>query len=492
MQQLTKKLSFLTALLSISLLAVLIATNFFGVYILGDTVTYMQFGSLGGPLTTFIQHDGLWPPLFALLFNIVNRLPLDTFTTASLWVSGVLVVFILLVLSVLKQVGISKKTSIALAALCITGPVTILMQSMISEPLMLVLWLASLYATIKFWKTSKEKWLIVWLVVAALLPLSRWLGALVTLWFSGIIFLKLAFDLRAQKKPTYSPWLLLLVLAVVWLPLGLYLFRTKVLIGSFFPPRDAQLTSLVEIAGTYGSELLAGVSLSSLATFLYSMGVRTKQHRSTLWFILAATLGSTAIYLAGLLFSESKYLVAPHIPSRFVSPSFPFVILSVLLIGLLLQTQLHKYLGEKMLKYIQTLGVLVGIVLILSSAGRTIIQLQDERLSYEPLYTYVGWTGDLAQFCTETPTYVIYHVHTRNWGAHSYDYFCDIATTITTSGSVTVEQGATIITPYKIEDQHVAVTNSFVLNDYTTYIYTATESATVDVEKLFAERGVFE
>ncbi|MCB9801178.1 MAG: hypothetical protein H6773_03275 [Pseudomonadales bacterium] len=484
MQKVSQYLSKVFTFSALAFILSLITISFLGVYFLGDTVTYMQFGSMGSPLTTFIQHDGLWPPLFALLYNVANHLPISPFLLASLWVSATLSVYILLATLFVHQMGIKKGQALALVTLCITGPLTLVLQSYISEPLTLLLWLATLYATVQFWKTSQEKWLVLWLIVAALLPMSRWLGALVTLWFSGWIFLKLLLDLKKAKKPTYSPWLVLLILATVWVPIGLYLFRTKVLIGSFFPLRDAQLRSASEIAVRYAQEIMFGAGLATVAAFLLGLGSKIKTtafHKVT----AMLTFGSGALYLAGLLFSESHYFIVPHIPSRFVGLSFPFIILTAFMVGILCQ----KFAPTKMKPWLRVAGAVLGSIVILGALATSISRLKAETASPEPLYTYAGWTGDSANYCRPN-TNLIYHVHTRNWGAHSLDYLCKTATVVTTPTHFSVEQGATVISPYEIEN--LELTDTFTLNEYVTYIYTATQSATIDVEKLFSNRSVFQ
>ena len=67
-----------------------------------------------------------------------------------------------------------------------------------------------------------------------------------------------------------------------------------------------------------------------------------------------------------------------------------------------------------------------------------------------------------------------------------------MTTAITESTQLAVEKNATIISAYAIENGSLQSVTTFELNDFTTRIYTATESATVDVEKLFALRGVYE
>lgn len=484
MQKVSQYLSKVFTVSALALVLTLIAITFIGVYFLGDTVTYMLFGSLGSPLTTFIQHDGLWPPLFALLYNVTSHVPISPFLLATLWVSATLSAFILLAALFVHLIGIHKTKSFVLATLLITGPLTLLMQSFTSEPLTLVLWITTLYTTVQFWKTSQEKWLILWLIVAALLPMSRWLGALVTLWFSGWIFLKLVLDLKKTQKLTYSPWLVLLVLATVWVPIGLYLFRTKVLIGSFFPLRDAQLRNASEIAVTYVQEIIFGAGLASAAAFLFGLGNKIKIVKSRLT-LIALTLGSAVIYLAGLLFSESHYFIVPHVPYRFIGLSFPFIILTSLMLGILCQ----RFASSKIKLWARVLGSLLGSIIIVGSIVTSISQLTVEATSTEPLHDYIGWTGDIAKYCRPNTT-LIYHIHTRNWGAHSLDYLCKTATVITSATNFSVEQGTTVVSPYLIKN--LELTDTFTLNDYVTYIYIATESASINVEKLFSERSVFE
>lgn len=480
---------------ALGLLAVLIGISFFGVYFLGDTVTYMQFGSMGGPLTTFIQHDGLWPPLFALIFNVVQRVPLDRYLLSSLWVVSLLTPFLAGITHLLTRFTSEKKQAFVLAVLTITGPMTLLMQSHISEPLMLVLWVATLIATVNFWKTSSEKWLLVWLVAAALLPMSRWLGAMVVLWLSGCLLLKLGWDIKLKKKLDYSPWLLLLILAMVWMPTAFYLFRTKVLIGSFFPVRDVQLAdNIFALAKEFGFSILSGAGVSMVVAFLYGLHVSTvKKFGHIQKLALFATLGSAAVYLAGLFYSELSYLVVPHIPLRFIAVSFPFLLVSAFMGGTLIRSSFVKKIPSKLLAAVQIVAMSVACLLIVLATRDAILRFTKERADFTTTMSYVGWTADVAQFCdADTKTYVIFHDHTRNWGTRSYAYYCRHAIAVTQPQQLVVEKDARVISAYGIESDGLEKEAEFVLNDFTTRLYRATENTTVDVEKLFALRGVFE
>ncbi|NCS97204.1 MAG: hypothetical protein GW762_01270 [Candidatus Pacebacteria bacterium] len=495
MKQLKTLFSRLNILIAAGVTATLIITSFFGTYFLGDTVTYMQFGSLGGPLTTFIQHDALWPPLFALIFNVVHRIPLNQYLLSSLWVIGVLALYIHSVTFFLGKFVLSKWRAFPLAVLTIVGPVTLLMQSQISEPLMLLLWIASIFATLQFWKTSEEKWLMAWLAITALLPMSRWLGVVVAAWLCGVVLLKLVLDFMSHKKLSYSPWLVLISLGTVWIPTAAYLFKSKVMIGAIFPPRDPQVTEgIVQLLSHYGTTLFLGASASMLAAFLLGLTLKLKKGSSDLAPIaLFVTLGSALSYLAGLLYSELSYAVVPHVPFRFVGLSFPFLILSAVFFGILLTPKLAKQFGTTIVTWLSIAGVTLSIALMLKSGIEVVTRLSAEQENYTSTMSYLGWTSDVKQFCDYTKhTYVIFHQHTRNWGTRSYAYLCDGVTAITESTQLAVEKNATIISAYAIENGSLQSVTTFELNDFTTRIYTATESATVDVEKLFALRGVYE
>lgn len=490
-EPIVKKTALLAALL---FFAVLLYTISRGVYFLGDTVSYMEYGSLGGPLTTFIQHDGLWPPLFALLFNGIYRLALSPFMLSSVWVIVVLVAYVGAVLLVLNKLHISTKKGLTLAALTATGPLTLLFQAQLSEPLMLVFWVASLLAVLAFWRTEKEHWLAVFLISGSLLPLSRWLGAMVLVWLSAILFYKVASDWCSKKKMLYSPLALVLTLVLVWIPIGFYLFKSKVLIGSYFPARDIQTTqTLLSMLYQYGAALLQQGWVSTAAAFLIGLGLSHKKKNRLTLPAAIVILGSAVVYLLGLAFSESRYVVLPYMPFRYVGISLPFIILASLLFGSYLAPQIQKRVGKTAMRMLSSSGYALAAILIGVSIYSTGNRLLLEQQATSPFLPYAGWTGDFKTFCNPTNrTVVIYHPHTRNWGARSYTHLCDTAHPITEGGTTAVSEGETVVSAYAIAQEQLLLEKKLTVNDYDTYIYVVRENTVLDVATLFEERSRFE
>jgi hypothetical protein len=480
---------FTNALLILSSLYsfLLVTSIFFGVYFLGDTVSYLQYANLGSPLTTFIQHDGLWPPLLSLILNIIFKIPLSMYLLGSLLVAVMLSTYLFFCTAFFQTLTKDWKTSFGMAAFTLLGPVGLIMQSLLSEPLMLVLWMAALFFLAQFWLTSKERWLMGWLLTASLLPLARYLGVVAVGWMAIVLVAKLILDFK-KKKFSYSPLLVGSSLVFVWVPLAFYLLRTKVLIGTFLPVRDAQgIETIASVATQFATTIGKDLVLLAPLALLFGLALVTKKKSKSLSFFIIVLFGAAASYLYALFISETKFFVLPYLPSRYIGLAYPFVIGGLVSTGMWLRQQYFS----KLPKFFSVVSLVLIAVSFLVGMGSTLRRLQEEMNLLDSTVTDVAWTGDLQKLCDSSrKKYVVAHTHSRNWLAWSYAYLCEGTTAV--QEPAMIEKDALVISAYDLESYGVVEENQLQMNNYTTRFYISTQSAVLDVDQVFVDREKFE
>jgi hypothetical protein len=486
---LVSKLTFFSAILLIVFLFLSIS---FGVYFLGDTVTHLQFATMGGPLTTFIQHHPLWPPFFSLLLNIGMRIPINSYLLVSIFTGLTLFFYITITFILLKLINKKATKSLVVIALTLLGPITLVMQSFITEPLFIALWMSVLFFTVKFWNTSEEKWLIGWLIFASLLPFTRYIGVVITGWFILVLFIKLILDLK--KKTNYSKLFLFICFGIVWIPISYYLLRTKVQIGTPLSERDLAIgVSFAELGFRYMKTILSDIGFFTAIAFIFGITKKEKINISLGKIVSILSLGSAVVYIVSLLLSELSYFVTPYIPSRYLAVSYPFIILGFFVFGRVItnyKKTKFKYNDQVSL----TTKILISVLLILGSKG-ILNRLQQEKTSNDSTVSEISWTGDLKQLCDNSKQqYLIAHIHSRNWTAWSYSYLCDGILTLKGPGPgfTTFNVNSTVISAYEIKTETLIEKERVVVNGYTTYFYDVTTSTAINLNKIFNERDKFE
>jgi len=489
MKLVNKTILNIVTFLSIFLIIFQIISIFFGTYYLGDTVSYFEFASVGGPLTTFIIHQSLWTPLFSLILNISEKITLDPIFLASLTTFTFLSLSSATVFGLFKNFGVSLKKSLIIIALSLlTGHVSILMQTYMSEPLMITLVLLSLFMFFKFWRTAKEFWLILFVLFSALVPLARYLGAPIIVWLSFLLFVKLLLDLKSKKKFQYSPWLLIVSLAFIWVPIGFYMFKTKVVAGSFMGVRDLRNSlDLSKLALKYLLNLWNDLYLLAPITLLVGLTTKTKDIRRSLFSILVF-LGSAGIYLLGLFYSETRFFVDPHLPSRYIAISYPFLVFSLFIFGSVLNYFFTQKVGlfKKLLPYFKNV-IYTSLILFLSVTLFTnYTRLSSEGNDINSVVTGVYSTRDLDTVCDNNLKQSIFvHDHSRNWILKSYFYFCDRDMNRINLENDLIEKGSRLISAYKLENSSLEQIYYIDADGYDFYVYDVKDDFLINIEDAF-------
>jgi len=491
-KKLTSILSFITVLVTVLLIIFQLVMIYNGVYFLGDTVSYLEISSWGKLLTTFILHNSLWPPLFTLWVNLLDLLfSPPTFALISTLIFFTSSLFFTILL--FKEIGLPKKVNLVMSTIVLlSGPLAILMSSFMSEPLLVSLTLVASFFTIKFWKTSQEKWLIGWLIASALVPLSRYLGVSFVIWSSLILLFKVLHDWKKNKQVTYSRLLVLLSLMVAWVPLAFFLLKNKVAEGLFLGLRDANtIYSLSELFFQYLTAVWSDLGYFLLVVFVVGFATQliVKMHHH---FSLLFLSGNAIFYTLFLLIGQIKYYVDPHLPSRYISISYPFIIMTFFLLGSLLRRLLDKQnkLSSNFILYelffTQLALIFILLFMLFTSFNRFIYEQKGPTSAVLGVYN----THDLKQICASNPSLLI-HPHSRNWILKSTLFLCQEKLQVISNNTV-IAKDQKILSGYQLDNENLEEYSYFDADGYDFYTYMVNGETFLDVEDVFSKRTTYE
>lgn len=495
-----RKISQIALYLTVSISLTLVFFNFLsildGVYIIGDTISYTQFAYKGGLLSTFVLHAHFWPPLFAILHNVASYSFFSSPQIASFSTLFFLLGSVIFLSLLLETVQVKKNYFlIAVGLALLTGPQRMLMQSYMSEPLMVLLLLGSVYGLFKFVSSNQERWLLVWLGFAAMLPLSRYIGLPITLFMCGVLLVKIGVDFLQRNLQKYSVWTVVLGCAMSIVPVSFYLLKNKVTVGSFLGERDIQnLYSVSELGIQFGLQLWNDLNIVLPISILLGAAASLKNKVFHLKIAAFLTLGTGITYLGFLFYSQTQYAVYPHLASRFTAVSYPLLITGSFLIGQLLGAIIvKKWQIPHALKNSFTVFTLLttSFFLVWSLFGQFQLKiLENKNITSEVKGIYA--LNDLQTICSsDSKTYLLIKTHSRNWILDASRYYCDKPVTVLVEDNQVVNSDR-ILSGYKLIDDQLIEEFHFDADGYDFYVYTATGKTSIDLTTVFENAGQFD
>jgi hypothetical protein len=186
-------------------------------YVLERGVQILDAGELKEHLARSIWYLHTQPPLFNLFLGLVQKLPWDpVWTLAPLWL-GLGALLVVLVHTLLRDLGVRPGLAVAATALITASPVTIVYENNLSYEYPLVVALTGLAVAAGRWATTgRLRWLVACAAVAGAATLTR--ALLHPLWYVAVVaVLLLARRPTGRWRPAAAALLapLVLVAAVV-------------------------------------------------------------------------------------------------------------------------------------------------------------------------------------------------------------------------------------------------------------------------------------
>lgn len=443
-----------------------------GFYFLGDTNNYIEHALQGSPLTTFLWHHPIWPPLTAIVFNILFNV-FGVLTGIKVYLVALSAIAIFACYQISKSVKLQKPSSILLPILLLfSGQQYLLWQTALSEPLFLTLWLVATYLSFAYIEAEKIKYLVLLTIVTALLPLTRYLGGIVSLsfWFFFVLYI-------VKTKKTANLLLIIQSAILSFVPMCFYLLRNKIQTGSFMPLRDTSNVLATVIPQSLELLITSTTQIGIWLLIAFVMGL-TVSWRKRYFPFLALLIITSVSYIIALLVSTSKYPVYEYIPGRYISSSYPFLILSSFFVGSLLTHTKKLQFFEKTKKVVITATLLLLLISFVTKLQKFYLS----NTSFGSPFKEVAYTSSLRRHC---PNYVVIHPHSRNWVGQSLGWLCQ-TTMVRESQLLTLAPAQTVLSPYILSIVGEAKEMNYA--GKTLFLYSAANSQTIELQPVFDTR----
>ncbi len=472
-----KHLLLIIKLTSVCLLATQLVIGSRGFYFLGDTNNYIEHALQGNLLTTFLWHHPIWPPLTAMVWNMLFRiqgvllgLKLYLFlTTAATW-------FIVYKISTLLEFPKFLRVVVP-TVLLFAGTHQLLWQSAVSEPLLLCAWWLSVYFLLQFHRSQKLWWLLAATISLATLPLIRYLGLTLTLSAWTIVFIS------GVKKRNFTELVVIaqsVVLSLV--PISYYLLRNKIQQGQFVPSMDGaeEIMPLISTVIIGGVHVFTQTWWGLLLSFIVGWLVPWKKHFSWPFWLLTV---STFLYTVALTLSMNRYAIYAYLPARYAGLVFP----NILLISLFLGSWSRRYFNW--VKYETTQHI---VIVLLSGIFINLCILRWNYHNQEQIMAYsnfpeVAYSEDLLAECPDT---VIIHPYSRNWVVQSFSWLCNSTVVNIDDGLTTLDKNEVVATPYILLITGKQKWQLYAEKEF--YLHRSTTDQTIDLSSTAAERDYLE
>lgn len=394
--------------------------NYFGYFFTGDTISYIYYSlyySVGGPLEIFIKHTELWPPLISILFGFLRELPISILSQGRVYTFFILVLIIVVTYLLSRKIVDDTIQQIALVALALFSSSQILIfRSAIPEALFVFLWVSSIYWFLNFIDTKKQLPLFLFIIHASLIPLSRYLGIGILFGFtiSAFIFYLL------HRKEKYSFYVLISLVLLIFTPITLYLLKNKALTDVYLRSGDIPFVKggLLFFFLQNNSSFIKDMSIPGILAFIFGFNITWNKLK---YYLLQIILITVVGYQIMLTLSSQKYRIVENFPSRFISPTYPILVLGLILLGSYFTLIFPR---------VKKISFITKLILIIFLGFHTYLTISNTIVQKYSSYNYVEepkYSGVISRLCKLYPDkkrLIFMQPNSRNWVAHALRYYC--------------------------------------------------------------------
>lgn len=450
-----------------------------GFYFAGDTIsnfTPAYPGKIGDYLSVFLWSYASWPPGMAFIFHTLRFLPLSIINQHQAYVILVSFLSVCTTYLIARRITDIKIWHAAIIALSLfTGVQAFLFTTALSEPLLILAWIASALCLERFMSTQKERFLLSYILLASLIPLSRYVGIWVLLGLNIFLFF---YVLATWKDKKYSPILVITSVILTFAPISIYLIRNYLLsqnfidgIASLIDPRFGKLDFIL-------ISFLPNVLLDNWIFFIAAgiLGMQIKWNKSVKYFLILFCF-SISFYYLGYALALTKYRVAEIFHSRYLSVAYPELILSAFCLGSFLRSKTTQF--SKIL--------LMSLTLVIYVLGNQILlsfeNYKQEINSPQSTVGGVEYSADIKRLCGEdaTPKYIFLQESSLNWIGQGLGFYCQPISIIPFDANIfELPKGAYLLTPYRLSAQNLQLQTIF-RGDKEMRVYRALEKTTLNI-----------
>lgn len=420
-----------------------------GFYFTGDTISNFEPaypGRKGDLLSVFIWSYASWPPGLAFIFNLLRFLPISFISQHQIYVILISLLNVLVVYLLAKRINQSKMwQTVMVAVFLFSGVQAFLFTTALSEPLLIFAWLATIYCLERFISTHQEKFLLLYVLVGSLIPLSRYSGIWVLLSFNIILIF---YVLTTWKNKRYSPALIITSSVLAWIPILIYLIRNYISSKAFFSGIPILVDPKFKAFNNALMSFIPEVFIDNWAFFIGGLilGIQFKWSRQ-IKILLALAAFSVSFYYIGLALSITKFRGSDIFHSRYISVAYPQLMLLSVCIG--------SFLAGKILKFSKFfhLSLAILIFILLTQLVLSVDKYKQEISSPQSIVQGTEYSLDIRKFCLgKTPNkYLFLQESSLNWIGQALGFYCQPIHIISlNTETFELPDNAYLFTPYKL------------------------------------------
>lgn len=455
--------------LALAILAVYFASIVYGFYFTGDTITFFvpaYPGHKGDLLAVFAWFYPSFPPFISFVFNLFRLLPISFISQHHLYLIVSTMLSLLVTTLIAKKITSIKKWQLILVSLLLfTGSQSLLFLAALSEPLFIFFWLGAIFATERFISTKKERYLLFFILFAALMPITRYIGIFVV---ASIELVIIVFTFLNRRERKYSIPFVFTSLILAWVPILMTMVRNHLLAQSFFGHFDKQfqpmLIVLSGLLGDFSGSLISGRDLILIFLIGPIIGTQIKWNKSIKNFTILSSL-SVLFYYINLIIILTNYRNEQALPFRYFAVAYPILLLLTIGLGSYFVQRFPK------LHKVTLISLIIVVIVLGNELMNSVNRFTSEIKSPQSIVTggmniHAGaeHSADIRRFCRGKTKnkYLLLQESSRNWVAQSLSFYCQPIENISMKQpAVELPKDSLVYSPYKLTDPKMEIADTY-------------------------------
>lgn len=438
-----------------------------GYYFTGDTISSLEPAIPGKPgnfLIVFLYYYAVWPPAVGFAFSLLKGLPISFISQHHVYVFALSILSLGITYLITSKITESKILRIILVALILfSGTHQFLLNVAISEPMFIFFWLLTLFSIERFMSTMRERYILLFLAAAWGMTITRYSGLSI---LASLIAVILIFAFYTYKQKKYSLSLIFITIIFVWVPIGVYLLRNKIMGPLLFGLHDRQFdyVTLADIFRLLLPDLFLDLTL--LLVICFFIGLKITWNKSVKYYLfLSGVSGLTYVFF--LFYGLLTYRFQSGFHSRLSAISYPELILATLCLGSFLSFKFPR------LKKLAFIGFIAGLILTVFQSHIILQRLILDHNNEKSAVSGTEYSQDIRGICLgKRPNkFLLLQDTSRNWVGQSLHFYCQpIKTVDVKSLPYTFPKDSLIYSGYELNNSKLYL-EKFYQGEKKIYIY---------------------
>lgn len=406
--------------LSLFLICIHLFSNILGFYYTGDTISAFEtsiVGRAGNLLTVFVFYYPVWPPGMGFIYSILRVLPVDYLLQHHIYVLSIFSATSAILYLISLQLSDSRILRVIIFALALFGGVQgFIFHTALSDSLFVFFWLSCLLFAHKFFVDQKERYLLLFGISAIGLTLSRYSGISVLI---SLLSMILFFAIKNYRAKKFSPALVILVFINVWIPIGIYLLRNRIIDNRLFGLHDKQFPHITFFDTASNLSILIFQDISVLIPVCLFIGVKLQWGKNLKYISLLSGI-SALFYLGFLYLGFFNYRIQDGFRSRLAGISYPELAICAFGLGAFISYKFPRF------RKLAIVGLVLGVLYLGNQSFIEIHKLFKESVASKSEVLGTEYSQDIKNLCKEgLNKYLLIQPSSRNWTAQSLRFYCE-------------------------------------------------------------------